>query len=998
MRNLIEQLEFHAQNNPKAAALFDEQMPKGISYEELDNLSGRVYGWLKNKNIGKEDFVLINLARGILPVIAMVGTLKAGAAFALVEDSYAPERIAYIRGDCGCKAEINRDAWEDILKTEPLSGHEMPGDHDAAYAIYTSGTTGNPKGVLHEYGNITECIRSINYNGEPLIADKDRGALLSPMNFVASIMVIFYALYSGRCKAFIASYATIKNPLRLKKMFLEKRISITFLTPSYVRMLGGQTGPFLKKLVVGSEPANNVYLEKVDVYNMYAMSESGFVVGVFKIDKPYATCPIGKPQFDLEYMLLDEDGNPVPDGETGELCFRNEYIRGYINLPEETAKAFVGGIYHTGDLAKILPDGNIVLLGRSNDMIKINGNRIEPAEIEAAVKQALGIDWVAVRGFENGDQSYLCAYYTADVKIDAEKLRTELLKKLPYYMIPSYYVHIDNIPLKPNGKFDRKALPEPEHQDLSSQYAAPTNDTEKALCDAFAKVLKLEKVGIHDDFYEMGGDSLGSISAIVESGLPGLEASMIFRGRTAEKIAKLYAESHVEGEESDEEKNAEAMKVPHRLTTEQLYMIDYQLYTPMSTMYNLFSMMKFDKELFELSNLVKALEVSIKSHPALLTKFSFDEDGEMIQSYDPSLMPEINVEKISEFDLNILKDNLVQPFKMIGSRLFRCRVFETEKAAYMFFDVHHTIFDGTSFKVLMNGIAQSYMGMPVPQDYYYLTLKKREDAAHTAFYEESRKYFEERYDGDDWVSYPPIDHETRENEFGQLQSEMGITSAELGIIEKRFKVSRNEFFITVAALAVSLYADKPNVKLSWIFNGREDVKMMNTVGLLFRDLPVAFRFNKNQNIADIFADAHEQVQKAIEHSCYPYVENNSIAVEDDVAYVLYQRDIRDAGALDGMEIETVDIRQNKAASQSVLDIEILDSDLGIRLSLDYASSRYDMETMERFRKLFTRITAVLVHADGAEYITVKQLRDEVQKNHSFFRKIVSVFSKRKSEK
>ena len=382
-----------------------------------------------------------------------------------------------------------------------------------------------------------------------------------------------------------------------------------------------------------------------------------------------------------------------------------------MNLPEETGKAFVNGIYHSGDLAKKLPDGNLVLLGRSNDMIKINGNRIEPAEIEAAVKNALGIDWVAAKGFENGSQSYLCAYYTADVEIDAEKLRAELLKKLPYYMIPSYYIHIDSVPLKPNGKFDRKALPEPAHHDLSSQYAEPTNETEKALCDAFAKVLKLERVGIHDDFYEMGGDSLGSIEANVESGLSGLEASMVFRGRTAENIAKLYAENHIEGGISDDELNAEAMKMPHKLTTEQLYMFDYQLYTPMSTMYNLFSMMKFDKDMFELPKLVKALELSIKSHPALLTKFSFDEDGEIVQTYDPSLMSEITVEKISEFDLNILKDNLVQPFKMIDSRLFRCRVFETEKAAYMFFDIHHTVlWRRWRFHFLRENQKSSYLG------------------------------------------------------------------------------------------------------------------------------------------------------------------------------------------------------------------------------------------------------------------------------------------------
>ena len=161
MHTLIEQLELRARENPKETVLFDETVTKGITYEDLNELSGRVYAWLKQKGIGKEDFVLINLTRGVLPVVAIVGILKAGAAFALVEENYAPERIEYIRKDCGCRSEINRDAWEEILKCEPLDGHEQTDDHDAAYAIYTSGTTGNPKGVLHEYGNIEECIKSV---------------------------------------------------------------------------------------------------------------------------------------------------------------------------------------------------------------------------------------------------------------------------------------------------------------------------------------------------------------------------------------------------------------------------------------------------------------------------------------------------------------------------------------------------------------------------------------------------------------------------------------------------------------------------------------------------------------------------------------------------------------------------------------------------------------------------------------------------------------------
>ena len=140
-RTLLQRLEEYTAKDPNAAILFDEVHTKGITYAQLDDLSGRVYAWLKKKGIGKEDFVLINLPRGVIPVIAMVGVWKAGAAWALVEDTYAPERIDYIRIDCGCKVEINAADWEQVMQTEPLQGHEETDSHDAAYAIYTSGTT-----------------------------------------------------------------------------------------------------------------------------------------------------------------------------------------------------------------------------------------------------------------------------------------------------------------------------------------------------------------------------------------------------------------------------------------------------------------------------------------------------------------------------------------------------------------------------------------------------------------------------------------------------------------------------------------------------------------------------------------------------------------------------------------------------------------------------------------------------------------------------------------
>ncbi len=996
MKTIIHTLQEFTKKAPNSTILFDDVHTKGISYAQLDEMSGCIYAWLKAKGIGKEDFVLIDLPRGVLPVIAMIGVWKAGAAWALVEDTYAPERIEFIRRDCGCKVEISSENWDEIMRAEMLSGYEEVDPHDAAYAIYTSGTTGNPKGVLHEYGNLQRAIGSITISGEVPFDGRDRLATLAPMNFVATIIVILVALSVFEGKNYIVSYATIKNPRALMTFFLTKRITITFLTPSYVRKLGSNTGPFLRMLFVGSEPANNLSNKNLRLINIYAASESGFAVGLFEIDKAYEVCPIGRPQIETELHLIGGDGQEVPENEMGELCFVNPYVRGYINLPEETARAFRDGLYHTGDLARYDENGNLLLLGRTGDMIKINGNRIEPAEIEAAVKQALGIDWCAARGFEEDEKSYLCAYYTADVKFDPAALREELLKRLPYYMIPSYFMKIDEVPLKDNGKLDRRALPAPDAKDFQSGYEAPENETQAALCKAMAAILGLNRMGIHDDFYELGGDSLGSIDLVGQSGLPGLSAALIFRGRTPEKIAALYAEEREKDDgESPDEKNDEAMTRPHALTAEQRYMIDYQLYTPNSTMYNLFSVMRMDKELFAPARLAEAMQSAISNHPALLTTFDYNEDGDLEQRYTPEIQQEIHVERLSEFEFRYVKDTLVYPFKIVGGKLYRCRVFETEKAAYIFFDVHHSVFDGSSLKVFLADVGKALMGIPMEKDYYYLMLQRREDAMKAEFYEESRRYFEERYDSVEWAGYPKIDHESRDNAMGELFAPLDIAQPQMRAMERAYKISRNEFFITVAGLAISAYNNQPDVKISWIYNGREDLQMMNTVGLLFRDLPVAFRFRDSDTLRDVFHDVHEQVRMGIEHSMYPYVDLHNCVNGEQSAYLLYQQDIRDMGGLEDFSVEAVDVRQNQAASQTILDLEILDGADGLELMIDFAASRYEQESIEKFRALFVKLAQCMVTHNSQSDVTVGELKAKVVDQKNFFEIVKGIFTWKK---
>lgn len=975
--NILESISEYRQRDPNAPMLFDDIHTKGITYAQLDDMSARVYGWLKAQGIGREDFVLINLPRGVLPVIAMVGIWKAGAAWALVEDTYAPERIAFIREDCGCRLEINADNWEDLMRAEPLQGFEPADDHDAAYAIYTSGTTGNPKGVLHERGNLERAIQSITLDGKNIFSDEERLAILSPLNFVATVIVILCGLHTFHSRSYIVSYGTIKNTTSLAKFFMVNRINVTFLTPSYVRMLGNRKTPFLKKLFVGSEPANNTYVDGVNLYNIYATSETGFAVGLFQIDRAYDACPVGRPQLPARIELLGEDGQAVPDGEIGELCCEDPFVRGYIHLPEASEKAFVNGMFHSGDLARRLPDGNYVIMGRRDDMIKINGNRIEPAEIEAAVKDVLKIDWAAAKGFEEKDRSYLCVYYTANVQVDADRMREALSQRLPGYMIPSYYIKIDEAPLKANGKLDRKALPAPKTEAYRADYAAPTNETEEKLCAAMAQVLKLERVGINDDFYVLGGDSLSAIQMISLCDLQGLSTSEVFRGRTPQRIAALFEQLRADDDGvSPDEKNAQAMLEPHPLTTEQRYMINYQFITPDSTMYNLYTVFRVDKDVLDLRLLAEAIDKAVHSHPALLTTLSFDENGDIVQRYTPECARELYVEKMTDWEFHhAMKDTLVQPFKIIGGTLYRCRLFETEKAGYVFFDVHHIVSDGTSMKVFMADVFKAFMGMPPEKDYYYYMLKRREEAVYTDFYEESRRYFERRYTGEGWALHPRVDFPHKGNEIGYTECALGIGQDEMTAAEQAWAVSRNEFFTTAAALAIAIYNNQPDVKISWIFNGRETAQAMSTVGLLFRDLPFVCHFNNHDTMRQVLATAHEQVEQAITYSVYPYVEINARqgVTSGEMTCVLYQQDIRDV-RMEGFDIESIDVRQNQPAAENIMDIQILDGEEGLQLVIDFSMSRYRQLSIERFKHLYVRLVQAMVkHCDQPD-ITVAEVR------------------------
>lgn len=530
----IEKFEENVRLCPDKVILRDSE--NTLTFRELDELSGRIYAYLKQKGVGREDMVMISLPHGIHPYATMIGVWKSGAALVASSPDLPHDRERFICNECHPKIIINQSVWQEILSTKPLQGHMSTAPHDACYIIYTSGSEGNPKGIVNEYGQIDMNAQTVPYGGITEFPEDSIEYIPIPFNFTGVILACTWNLYR-RIAIDAGPLELMYNPSKLQKYLIDHKINIATFPPSFLTNNNIQS-PYLKYIQIAMETAQNISPDDYYIANSYAQSE-GRIISMFIVDKAYDMVPIGKPTDPTDIILVDDD-YPVPTGGIGELCYRNPYFRGYINDEERTRNSFIDGYFRSGDIARINEDGNYVILGRKTDMIKINGNRIEPAEIEAAVKRVLGIDWVFAKGFVQPERSFICVYYTADIEIDYAKVREALLKILPTYMMPSYFIHIDSIPHLPNGKIDRKAFLAPELDTYFTEYTAPTNELEERLCETMQEVLGLERLGINDDFYLLGGDSLRTIKLVSLLDIQGISVPDIYEARTPAAIAERW--------------------------------------------------------------------------------------------------------------------------------------------------------------------------------------------------------------------------------------------------------------------------------------------------------------------------------------------------------------------------------------------------------------------------------------------------------------------------
>lgn len=456
---VLEVFEQHVKKTPDRCALIYEPDDRA-TYARLWELSGRLYAWLKSKRIGAEDVVMYCLPRGIALYSCILGTLRAGAAFVLTETDNSPKRTEFIRGDCGCKLFVDVDCWNEILTYEPLDGYEAIHLHNLCYIAYTSGTTGNPKGVLHEYGSLENAWKSVRMNGKLLYSPEDNFLVMSPMNFVSLPIVFAFSCVSGNCVS-IMPYRYSESEESMKQYFANAGVNCGYVTPSFLRKHLPFDQPW-RICTLSSEPADGLYIPDLICINCYASTEAGCLLAITQLEGPMSPAPVGKSQSDIEVFVLDENEMEVGTGKIGEICYRNPYVRGYLNLPERTRKLLRGRLFHTGDAGSINEQGDLVVRGRLDEMFKIGGYRIDPEEVADAVQKVTPLRHMVVRGFVYKDVSAIIVFYTDSVTIDPVETRDNLLKLLPEYMIPTNYVRLRDFPLLETGKLDKLSLLPPE--------------------------------------------------------------------------------------------------------------------------------------------------------------------------------------------------------------------------------------------------------------------------------------------------------------------------------------------------------------------------------------------------------------------------------------------------------------------------------------------------------------------------------------------------------
>jgi fengycin family lipopeptide synthetase D len=993
---------------------------ESLTYNELNARANQIAQCLiEHHNISKGDIVCMAAERSIEAVAAMLGIMKTGAVYLPVDSHNPRNRIEFILENSGAKVLITDNAAYNNLIEQVLLLNEIEctksgnpsveiRKEDLAYIIYTSGSTGLPKGVMIEHGSFMNMF--VNMIGIFGVSETDHVLQFASFGFDAAVFEIFQALLTGATLV-ILEKEIIQNPTSFIQQMNEKKITVATIPPAYLSALDKPDFPHLITLISAGEPAVvsdvNHYKKSVRFINGYGPTEASVCASYYLAEKEKEyqnSVPIGKTVPGSSIYILNANLEPLPVGFPGELCISGPSLaRGYLNNKELTNQKFVSNpfeensrMYRTGDRARFLPDGNIEFIGRIDDQVKIKGNRIELGEIETRLKKYPFVKDAVVLDVETNCNKNIAAFVSSDHEIDVSSLRKFLLEFLPEYMMPQHFNFVHKFPLTHNGKIDKRELRKmvsakpAEIQDHSGE---PT-ELERKLIPIFELVLECKPIGVNDNFFEMGGESL-KIARLITHIKKELQLEINFKAifdkptvrGVATELAQMKISQYCEIKASP---TKEFYPLSH--AQKRLWILSQDKGN--ASVYNMPVPLLLEGRV-NLLCLKRAIHAIVERHEVLRTIF-IDIEGTPCQKVlaTPDFI-------IKEYDVSLDKDaankadvfinlGVMAPFDLSCEIPVRAQIVKIEEGKFVFLMViHHIAGDGISIGIIMNELSQLYNSFDTGDQKLVLKplkIQYKDYCLHEQTLLESEQYLKEK---EYWLRTlsgpipvlhlptdrmrPPIKTYQGKYLFGEISE--SLTSSLLAFGKDN---SVSPFMVLLASVNILLhkYTSDEDIIIGSPVAGRNHQELENQVGLYLNTIALRNHICSGNSFRDFLLDVKNKSSEAFSNSNYPFDSLiRNLNLERDTSRsplfdVLVQYQNQDATILKLNEVKSSFYKVDFTANKFDLIFTFTENEDRIEFSIGYNTNLFNPDRIERTaRHLLNTVSSVLEKPD----ISIKEI-------------------------
>ena len=1000
-KTIVDLFEEQVEKTPDNIALVFED--KKLTYSELNEKANQLANYLLEIHLNKKGTCAIILNRSLEMIISILAVLKTGSCYIPIDPTYPEDRIKYILEDSNSdivitnnnifsKINSNNKINIDLVDCNSFSAKNLNNNilpDDTAYLIYTSGSTGTPKGVVISHQNVVNFIygicEKIDFNpGDAIVS-------VTTMCFDIFVLETILPLTQG-LKVLLANESQQNIPRLLNEICIKNNVQMIQTTPSKMQLLISDKTSLdylnnLKTIMLGGEAFPIHLLKKLQsitkskIYNMYGPTETTVWSSIQNLTNT-VTITIGKPILNTQIYILDKYLKPCPIGVQGELYISGDGVgKGYINKPDLTKKSFINNpfvpnsiMYKTGDTGYFLPNGEIVCLGRIDNQVKIRGLRIELEEIEKQILEVSNVsNCVVVKKEINKSHEILCAYYVSEKNIEANIIRNKLKNVLPQYMVPQYFIKLDNLPYTPNGKVDRKMLPIPGINVKNASSISIRNDIDEQLINILKNLLNIESVGLEDDFFELGADSLSIINL----------SSIIYEKLNIQVLVKDIIENSNILKLSDFISSKSTNKIeiipkcevkkyyPLSSAQKRIYFACTSSENTSTTVYNMPFGIIFDKTP-DLLKLEDSFQTLINENESLRTYFEVQDDT-LVQKIKENIEFKIEIENAIEKNIDNIYTEFVKPFDLSVAPLFRVKLYKFENGkVLMLIDIHHIICDGTSLIILIKRLCDIYNNNSLPKedkiDYKDFAVWENNKLNNNKF-NEAKEYWVNKFKDEipslnmpTNYTRPSIKNYEGDNIKTKIDSKL---TNEIYRICKELNVTPYMFLLSAFYVLLNRYSSSDDIIVGTPTVGREIPTLSNIIGMFVNTLALRNKINSKDSFKNFLFSVKENLLEGLKYQDYPFNELiKELKVERDLSRTplfdimfSYQNT-----GFPNANFDNIDYKYyipNNKISKFDLSLEIIPNNSELDLRFEYSTqlfcSKFILNLTEHYKNIINEI-------------------------------------------